>query len=87
MKSKTCLKQLDIAARTQRVVTLEDNVISGGLGEKLCSLVLLKRLNIKVENIGWPDKFIEHGNTEDLFKKYKLDKYGITERISEFIEK
>ena len=37
--------------------------------------------------IGWPDRFIEHGNIEDLFDRYSLSEERITERICEFIEK
>lgn len=71
--------------RTKRIVTLEDNVLKSGFGETANSIVLAAGGG-QTLNIGWPQAFIEHGNTEDLFKLYHLDEDGITERIREFLE-
>ncbi len=73
------------ADRTKLIVTLEDNVITGGFGENLAALLM--ESPIKVLNFGWPDCFIEHGSCSQLFEKYGLDPKGITERICEYIEK
>jgi 1-deoxy-D-xylulose-5-phosphate synthase len=40
----------------------------------------------KVLNIGWPDRFIEHGSVEQLKKKYGLDAVSIARKAEEFIE-
>ena len=31
--------------------------------------------------MGWPDRFIEHGSQEELYRKYGLDKDSIAEVI------
>ncbi len=71
---------------TNRVITLEDNVIKGGCGDTVNSIVLAEG-GKPVLNLGWPQAFIEHGNTEELFKLYSLDEDGITERIRKFLER
>ncbi|MEG0829145.1 MAG: 1-deoxy-D-xylulose-5-phosphate synthase [Anaerovoracaceae bacterium] len=75
----------DSANRTKLIITLEDNVLSGGFGQAI--KVALSETNTPVENIGWPDKFIEHGSCDELYHKYGLDRQGITERICESIER
>ncbi len=87
------LKPLDMekiihsVKKTGRLVTVEDNVLPGGLGANL--LLLLSENNIsdfKHLAIGWPDKFIEHGDTELLFQRYGMDAGSIAERVRDFIE-
>lgn len=76
---------LESASRTKLLVTLEDNVITGGFGENLAAAMM--ESPVKVLNFGWPDRFIEHGSCSQLFEKYGLDPDTITERICEYIEK
>lgn len=76
------------AKRVKHIVTLEDNSVIGGFGQQLSSLLLEKGiLDVKVTNIGWPDKFIEHGSIDELFEKYDLDAKGVAERIRKAIER
>lgn len=80
------VKPLDMSAissRCRNIVTLEDGVAMGGFGEKLRAIV---PASITVMNLGWPDRYIEHGSCEDLYRKYSLDGASIAERISERFE-
>ena len=88
IKAKVCsasvLKPFDdsiISADDKLVVTLEDNLIRGGFGEYISA-----NYPNKVVNLGWPDKFIEHGDCEYLYKKYGLDAEAIAERIRRELE-
>lgn len=65
------------------VVTVEDNVKAGGFGEFFDSLLLENGLgnSIRITNLAWPDKFIEHGSVDDLYAKYHLDAQGISDSI------
>lgn len=63
------------------VFTLEDNIITGGFGAYLASNV-----DNKVHILAWPDKFIKHGDTASLYKKYGLNPESISERILELSE-
>ncbi|MCX8082849.1 MAG: 1-deoxy-D-xylulose-5-phosphate synthase [bacterium] len=66
-----------------RIVTVEENTISGGFGSSIleyfnCSKDILR--------IGLPDTFIEQGKRELLLKKYGLSEEQIAERIKSFIK-
>ncbi len=69
---------MDIAHRTKYLVTVEENVLSGGFGSNVLNLLQNSGLNeVRVKNIGIPDKFIEHGKPSALRTKYGLDAGGI----------
>jgi 1-deoxy-D-xylulose-5-phosphate synthase len=80
------IKPLDMSAissHCRNIVTIEDGVISGGFGERVKAIV---PASINVMTLGWPDKYIEHGSCDDLYRKYGLDGESIAERISERFE-
>ncbi|MEA1974780.1 MAG: 1-deoxy-D-xylulose-5-phosphate synthase [Bacillota bacterium] len=67
----------------RNVITIEDNMIIGGFG----SMVSQNLGNhFKILNLGFDDCFVEHGNTEELFKINKLDSDSIYNRIVDFIK-
>jgi 1-deoxy-D-xylulose-5-phosphate synthase len=62
------------AARTGRVVTVEDNVKKGGFGSAVLELLCKRGLTaIPVRLLGIPDRFIEHGSQEILRHLTKID--------------
>ena len=65
------------------IVTLEDNVKPGGFGDFFNSMMVDNNLidGNRILNIAWPDKFIEQGSTDDLYKAYGLDAEGIKNSI------
>ncbi|WP_461613358.1 1-deoxy-D-xylulose-5-phosphate synthase [Clostridium sp. Marseille-QA1073] len=63
------------------IVTIEDNVISGGLGSNVLQYVNSISKNTKVINLGFNDKFITHGSVDTLYKIYNLDAEGIYNSI------
>lgn len=61
------------------IVTIEDGIVTGGIGE---SIKAHTADNVtKVINLGWPDKFIEHGSQAELYEKYGLDRESIADVI------
>jgi 1-deoxy-D-xylulose-5-phosphate synthase len=64
-------------ARTKKFITVEENVLSGGFGESIKSVLCNSDAN--VSSIGLPDDFIEHGNIELLRQKYGLSVENIVE--------
>ncbi|MGG7164024.1 1-deoxy-D-xylulose-5-phosphate synthase [Clostridium ihumii] len=65
----------------EKIVTIEDNVINGGLGTLVLQHVNKINNNIKVINLGFNDEFIPHGNVDILYKTYGLDSNGIYNKI------
>ncbi len=77
---------LQTANETPWLVTLEDNMTIGGFGEQVTSYLNELNLSTKVLNIGWPDRFVEHGSCDELNALYQLDADSIAERIQKSIE-
>jgi 1-deoxy-D-xylulose-5-phosphate synthase len=72
---------LDIAGRIKRIVTVEENVLSGGFGSAVAALLENSKSDARVECIGIPDEFVAHGPQKVLRAKYNLDADGIAQRI------
>lgn len=73
-------------SKYEYIVTVEDNVSCGGFGSGVLELLSKRGIyDKKIKVMGFPDKFIEHGNVNILFKKYKLDAEGIVETILKMI--
>lgn len=62
-------------------VTMEENVLSGGYGEKVLSYVTGACPGKKVITIAIPDTYVEHGNVEILKKEMGIDAGSIYEKI------
>ena len=69
------------------ILTLEDNLIHGGLGTSI--LLTLNELNYqgKVKIMGFNDKFVEQGNIEELYKQEHLDNLSIKKEIEKMLKK
>ncbi|WP_063556979.1 1-deoxy-D-xylulose-5-phosphate synthase [Clostridium ljungdahlii] len=63
------------------IVTVEDNVIRGGLGSYILEYVNKLNKKVKVVNLGFDDKFIQHGKSDILYKLYGLDPKGIVNSV------
>lgn len=72
---------LDIAGKVKLIVTIEDNVIAGGVGSVILEFLNSKNIYRPILRMGLPDKFIEHGDVASLFNKYGLDAESIANAI------
>ncbi len=50
------------------IVTMEDHVVAGGFGSAVLESLQEAHCTTPVERIGWPDTFVEHGNSVDLLR-------------------
>lgn len=73
---------VDFAAKNHKlVVTLEENVASGGYGEKVREYFDTLETDAKLINVAIPDEYVEHGNVELLKKEIGIDTESITDMI------
>ncbi len=73
---------LSHAACIPLLVTLEDHVLAGGFGSAVLETLQEADCQTAVERIGWPDKFVEHGNSvEQLRAAYGLSTEETVRRI------
>lgn len=76
---KQCVDRL---SKTHKlVVTMEENVLSGGMGEKIAAYISAKNYSMQVLMIGVPNEFIEHGTISELKQILGMDRDGIFARI------
>ena len=72
---------LDAAEQHKLIVTLEENVLSGGYSQKVMDYAYENGLDVKVVAITLPDAYVEHGNVELLKKEVGIDTESIVDRI------
>jgi 1-deoxy-D-xylulose-5-phosphate synthase len=68
---------LEMAATHDFLVTIEDNVVSGGAGSAVNECLAAYRVQVAVFNMGLPDHFVEHGSREELLADCGLSAEGI----------
>jgi 1-deoxy-D-xylulose-5-phosphate synthase len=67
-------------------VTVEENVLTGGFGSSVSSLLQESGINdVQLSNIGIADEFVEHGTQTILRAKYGLDTEGIVKHVLEML--
>ncbi len=69
------------------IVTMEENVITGGFGQQVQSYLYDNGYQGDVLKIAIPDEFVQHGSVTLLFKELRMDAESITERILEKLGK
>ena len=71
---------LEFAKKTNRVFTVEEHSVIGGLGRAVCD-VLAEEYPVKVTKIGVYDRFGKSGPAAALMKEFQLDAEGIYNQI------
>ena len=74
----------EIAARYDKIVTMEENSLHGGFGSAVLEYFSDKNYKNDILRIGIPDKFIDHGTQSELHKQIHIDPAGIAEQINTF---
>ena len=69
------------------IVTLEENVITGGYGQQVLAFVNELALEVPVINVAIPDQFVEQGSIDQLKQKLGLDADSIVARIQDIYTK
>ena len=65
------------------IVTIEDNILLGGFGSSINQFIIDNNYDVKVDNIGISDKFINQGNIDKLYDEVGLSPKGIASKIKE----
>ena len=75
----------DIGKKFQRVITVEDGVLRGGVGEAIVKFFNDNGYSPKVKNLGIEDRFIEHGTPAQLYALCGYDADGIEKSINSML--
>ena len=69
------------AAEHELIVTLEENVRTGGFGDQVLEYLNDIGSEVEVISVALPDAYVEHGNVEILKKETCIDEESILKRI------
>lgn len=67
----------EVGKKFKKVVTVEDGVISGGLGSAVLEFFADHHYEMEVTRIGIPNRFVMHGTVAELRKQCGMDAEGI----------
>jgi 1-deoxy-D-xylulose-5-phosphate synthase len=75
---------LGLIKNHRKLLTVEENAVAGGFGSAVLELLAEKGISgVTVKNLGIPDEFVPHGQTETLLHRCKLDVAGICQAVNE----
>ena len=73
----------ELSSTHQHLITIEDNVVTGGAGSSINEYLVEKGHEITITNFGIPDQIISHGSQSELYSEVGLDKKSLEYRINE----
>ena len=76
----------EIADKGYNIMTIEDNILKGGLGSCVRDYLLEIGYTGKIKSLGYDDEFIPQGKVDVLYKAYKLDCESIRKSILELYD-
>ena len=71
----------EVGAKYKRIITIEDGVIRGGVGESVVAMIASKGFAPKVVNLGIEDRFVEHGKPTELYRECGYDEDAVLRAI------
>jgi 1-deoxy-D-xylulose-5-phosphate synthase len=74
---------LELAARFDRILLVEENALAGGFGSAVLELFTEREAadGKRIKLLGLPDEFVEHGTQKELRHMLGIDKDGIKQAL------
>lgn len=73
----------EVGRKFQRILTIEDGIIKGGMGSAILEFMADNEYKPTVKRIGIPNLFVEHGSVAELYQLCGMDEEGILTKIKE----
>jgi 1-deoxy-D-xylulose-5-phosphate synthase len=77
----------DIARRYRAIVTVEDGSLQGGFGSAVLEFLTDHGFALPVRRLGIPDRVVEHGTQDELYKECGFDAAGIAQAVRDLSQK
>jgi 1-deoxy-D-xylulose-5-phosphate synthase len=78
---------LAVARRYRAIVTVEDGCLPGGFGSAVLEFLADHGQHLPVRRLGIPDRVVEHGTQDQLYKECGFDADGIAQAVRELSTK
>lgn len=76
----------EICSKFETIVTVEDGVITGGMGSAITEFANRNNYTVKIVPLGVSDYFVEHGKQEELYHECGFDAEGIIETVKKYLK-
>ena len=73
----------ELSTTHEHLITIEDNVITGGAGSSVNEYLVERGYEITITNFGIPDRIVSHGNQDELYAEIGLDRKSLEFKINE----
>lgn len=73
----------EVFQKFDRVITVEDGCLQGGMGTAVLEFMIDNGYNAKVKRLGIPDRIVEHGEQIELHHECGFDPTGIANTVRE----
>ena len=84
LDEKNIIKSLN---KTRKCITIEDNLLKGGLSTNILELINNNKLDIDIKSFGYNDTFVTHGSITELEELNKLDINNIYKETKRYLKK
>lgn len=76
----------EVFAKFNKVITLEDGCIMGGMGSAVLEFMADNNYTATVKRLGVPDEFIEHGTQEELYNECFYNADAIVKTVKSLVQ-
>lgn len=76
----------EVGERFERVITIEDGIIRGGVGEAVVAHLSRAGYTPKVKTLGIDDRFVEHGKPAELYDECCYDEVALLKVMDELMD-
>ena len=76
----------ELSTTHEHLITIEDNVITGGAGSSVNEYLVERGYEITITNFGIPDRIVSHGNQDELYAEIGLDRKSLEFKINEIYD-
>lgn len=75
------------AMQSKLVVTMEDGVAIGGVGEQICALMEQRQISRQILQIAYPDQPIQQGTRAELMQDNGMDGASVAGKIGDIVRR
>ncbi|MBP5772471.1 MAG: 1-deoxy-D-xylulose-5-phosphate synthase, partial [Eubacterium sp.] len=75
----------DMASKHKAIIVVEEGIKRGGYGEAVEIFINENKLDVEVETIAIEDKFIEHGNVDQLRSQIGISSEDIVDKVKKYL--
>ena len=75
----------EVFGKFNKIITIEDGTVVGGFGSAVLEFMADNNYSAQVKRLGIPDKYIEHGEQQELYRECGFDADSIYKTAIEMV--